>query len=263
MTERARRPHVAPALNVGEKAAEAARQELGLGLESPLSNVLAVVEDLGEVPVTVAEFGNDVAGLYVRRRKLPFIFVNGIHQPVRQRFTLAHEFGHHRMNHRPRVDSVQNVHGTPRDPDEVQANYFAGAFLAPAPAVRNWVERHSEMTVDMEFVVTLASFFGISVMAAIIRLDRGGIISASTAERLKSGVQRKEHHGMPAALGLPTFSDELSRLRDQARLPRLPARMTRSALRANDAGLVTDDELSELLRGGVPNDGDEDDGLPF
>ncbi len=234
----------------GELAADATRQALGLGLDAPIS-VLDAVEDLAGVPVCVAEFQTDVAGLFYRRGGRAYLFVNGVDPVVRQRFTLAHEFGHKQMGHSPRVESTQAMASV--DPQEVQANYFAGALIAPRQAVRNWAARHPGIE-GLELVVCASAWFGLSAEAARIRLQLSGVIAKAQSERLKDQVASGEHHGLRARLGLEAFEDALSALardvRDSRReLPRLPAELVRGARQANAAGLLEEEDMLVLLRG--------------
>ncbi len=244
----------------GEQAANEARQALGLGLDAPIS-VLAAVEDLAGIPVCVAEFDPDVAGLFIRRHGRHYVFVNGTHSVERQRFTLAHEYGHSRMNHAPRVESTDRMYS--KDPQEVAANYFAGAFLAPRQAVRNWVERHPDLDVDLEMVVRVAAFFGTSAEVSRIRLEKAGVLTTTASNRLKQRIKDTEHYGMLARIGISGYADALSRLRRDVEtevrtLPRLPSNMVRKAREAADQDLVEQDELEALLRGTPVADEAED-----
>jgi Zn-dependent peptidase ImmA (M78 family) len=232
-----------------ELAAERTRADLGLGVEAPVADILAAVEDLASIPVTVAALPDHIAGMYVQRRGQPFIFTNGIHIPVRQRFTLAHELGHHVLGHRQRVDASQDVFGRPRDPDEVAANYFAGAFLAPRTAVRNWADRHPDHERDLELVVRAGAFFGVSALTARIRFERAGVLRPAESRRIEQQLREQQHYGMLGYLGVSQLRDELARVHDAGELPRLPARMTAAARRAREAGLIGEDEFEEILQG--------------
>jgi Zn-dependent peptidase ImmA (M78 family) len=237
----------------GERAAEQARHDLGLGLEAPVQ-VLDAVEDLAGIPVCIQTFPGDVAGLFYRRRGRPMLFVNGTHPVERQRFTLAHEFGHVRMAHAPRVESVDKMGS--RDAQEVEANYFAGAFLAPRQAVSNWADRHTDLPVDLEMVVRLGASFGTSAEASRIRLEVAGVIGVTDSQRLKARIANNEHYGMVAALGLSGYADGLSRLKRDVEegtrvLPRLPAVLVATARRARDEELLEEEDHQRLLRGGA------------
>ena len=188
--------------------------------------------------------------MYIRRREQPFIFVNGTHSPVRQRFTLAHELGHHVLNHRQRVDATQDLFGAPKDPDEVAANYFAGAFLVPRTALRNWVDRHPDHAGDLELVVRAGAYFGVS--AAVAPGFAAGARRGAAQGRVRPHQGADPQTGALRADQLPgclPLHDELSRLHARGEFPRLPASMTTAARRAHDAGLIDDDEFAEVLQG--------------
>jgi Zn-dependent peptidase ImmA (M78 family) len=243
---------------LGERAADEARQALGLGLDAPIS-VLDAVEDLAGVPVCVQVFADDVAGLYYRRHGRAYLFVNGAHHVVRQRFTLAHEFGHHHMGHSPRVESTAEMLVS-KDTQEVQANSFAGEFLAPRQAVRNWSERHPDLS-GLELVVRAGAFFGINAEASRIALERAGVIGKAESSRLRGQVASRAHYGLPATLGIDAHQDTLSALAREVEtgrreLPRLPAELVRGARQANSKGLLDDEDMLMLLRGGTPGAGE-------
>lgn len=239
------------AIDEGEDRAYIARQELGLGLDAPIS-VLDAVENLAGVPVCVAAFPQDVAGVFLRRAGRAFLFVNGTQVVVRQRFTLAHEYGHYVMQHAPRIESDAGMRA--KDPQEVQANNFAGAFLAPRQAIHSWVDRHAGPAADLDLVVRLGAFFGISAEAACIRLEKAGVLGTEASEALKIRVRAGEHRGLPSRLGLTPFADSLGRLkvdvdRGARDLPRVPALLVRHARSAHEQGLLDSDELRAVLRG--------------
>src|SRR3954453_20787803 len=105
-------PHVRDAI----AAARTARADYGLGLEGPVHDLLVVVEDTADLPVAILPLGTGVAGAYLVRRGEAFVFLNGSEDVARQRFTLAHELGHHRLGHASVVDGVQTIDGGSDDP---------------------------------------------------------------------------------------------------------------------------------------------------
>jgi Zn-dependent peptidase ImmA (M78 family) len=251
MTVKLVTPRTGPGVHSGEARADAARHELGLGVDAPI-DVLAAVEGVGAVPVCIAEFPSDTAGVFLDQHERKYIFVNGVHPVVRQRFTLAHEFGHAFMNHEPRVETTTAMLSS--DPQEVEANYFAGAFLAPRQAIRNWAERLTSGPSDLELVVMMSAFFGTSAEASRIRLELTGLLPHARGLVVKQAVKAGAHYGMVGSLGLSPFADGLSRLhRDveaQLRdLPRLPAEMVRAAQSARERDLVDDETVEAVLRG--------------
>ena len=98
--------------------------EFGLGQDGPLEDILRGVEQDGGAYVVVLELPEDVAGAYVKRPQMPLLVVNGREWVTRQRFTLAHEFGHFRMGHDGVVDRQVSMSGYDHDPCEVEANAF-------------------------------------------------------------------------------------------------------------------------------------------
>src|SRR4051812_5912977 len=95
-------------LHAGEQAAREARAELGVDPDSPLTDIVRVIEG-HDIPVFLTEMPRDVAGFARRVSPRWFIVANGVHVPRRQRFTLAHELAHARLEHVPRLDRVEHL----------------------------------------------------------------------------------------------------------------------------------------------------------
>lgn len=242
---------MAQAAHVREAIATArtARHELGLGLDQPVHDLLPIVEETADVPVAVLALGTGVAGAYIVRRDQAFIFLNGSEAVTRQRFTLAHELGHHRLGHRAVVDGTEVVDGRTTDPVEQQANAFAGEFLAPEQALRNWMDAHDDPVIDLAVLVRFAVWFGISAPAAYVRLVEVGILQrASQRRQLKRQLDQSQHRGAEKALGLTPVEDQLAQVQRDGALPRLPARLRDNALAAYAAGLIDIDRLALALR---------------
>jgi Zn-dependent peptidase ImmA (M78 family) len=239
------REHVREAI----AAARVAREELGLGLEQPVHDLLRIAEETEKVPVAVLGLGNGVAGAYLVRRSQPFVFLNGAQAVQRQRFTLAHELGHHRLGHAAVVDGVEEVEGRSDEPLEQQANAFAGEFLAPDRALHAWLEANDDPRVDLQVLVRLATWFGISAPAAFVRLDQADILrNARQRQDLKRLLDRGAHGGVQRALGLEPVEDTLARMYRENAYPYVPARLRDNALTAYAAGLIDLDRLAGALR---------------
>lgn len=237
--------HIAEAV----AAARVARQQLGLGLDQPVHDILRVVEETQHLPVAVLRLGEGVAGAYVVRRERPFIFLNGAQPVARQRFTLAHELGHHRLGHVAVVDGVNEVEGRSDEPLEQQANAFAGEFLAPEQALRGWMEANGDPLITIPVLCRLATWFGISAPAAFVRLSQADILRNRRQKRdLQTLLKRGAHRGAERALGLEPVEDTLARISREGELPRVPAVMRDNALAAYAAGLIDLDRLAGALR---------------
>ncbi len=163
--------------NTGAKRAREARGDLGYTREGPLPDVVEAVEERGGAHVVVLDLPEGVAGAYVARADCPLLFVNGHQALSRQRFTLAHEFGHHRMGHASVVDEQRAINGQLHDPNEVRANAFAAEFLLPRDAVRAWGREHVDGPLSLEQVVLLACEYGVSAQVARYGLQNARVLN--------------------------------------------------------------------------------------
>lgn len=137
-----------------------------------------------DVQVVLRDLDDDVSGMLLRRDGRCVIGVNRIHSPLRQRFTVAHELGHLRIHRgRPlildtdtRVNYRNTVSSMATDREEVEANRFAAALLAPEALVRAGVYQTPFRTVG-DLVTRLGRTFALSETAMTYRLMNLGIIS--------------------------------------------------------------------------------------
>jgi Zn-dependent peptidase ImmA (M78 family) len=227
--------HRSPSARQGIRAARAARADLGLTLEEPLDDVLEAVERLAP-PVAVLNLPESVAGAYLCRPGGRVVFVNRVHAVQRQRFTLAHELGHHRLDHPANTfDQPQDLADFSRDPVEVQANWFAAEFLMPLVATRRWVSAHVHEPAHLEHVVRFACDFGISAKAACIRLQTAGSVpDEARGRQLHAEIARNEHLHLAELLGLGFRDDALAAIKDEG--PRIPPALAGGALARYAAG---------------------------
>lgn len=167
------------ASKAGITKARRLREQHGLGLDGPVPDLLALAErDLG-VPVIIPErLPHDLAGAYLPRNGEPVILLNGADGPARMRFTLAHELGHHAFFDHRQADTHAGL-VSPGHWIEVRANAFAAELLMPAPAVVGYTEP------TVETVVAIAARFGVSLLAAAIRLETAGLAGPELKEQLE------------------------------------------------------------------------------
>lgn len=225
--------------NLGAKRARQARAELGLDPAAPLPCVLTAVEEAAGVPVGLVAFGDGIAGYCWRGGDRVILWVNGSHSAPRQRFTLAHEFGHLRCGHDGALppESVETLGGKVTSDVEIQANAFAAEFLAPAVAVRERVTPDP----SLEDVVRLAAHFGISTIAALYRLNTLGLAPryATLKDEIEEGLDTVVWH----RLDPPTPEDLIAAV-SPARLPRLSPTLRGSALGAALDGSASVDDAA-------------------
>lgn len=214
--------------NTGAKRAREAREALGCG-GGPLGDVIQVMEERGGVQVVVLELAQGVAGAYIAKPSLPLVFVNGSQAITRQRFTLAHEFGHFRMGHSSVVDRQVTIGGVQRDPNEVAANAFAAELLMPKEAIKAWARENVRGRLTLEHVVIFAHEYGVSPQAARYAFGTGGVLTDDErAAQLDAEIAEELHIELASYLGLEPLEDRLTEA--VRRMPRIPPPLERSAL---------------------------------
>lgn len=193
----------------GEHEAGAARRELGIGLESPIPDILRLLEDEAGLHVFIVSLPEDgIDGAYQLDRGQPFVLINQKKHPVRKRFTLAHEFGHHRLGHGAQIDSDIDLRDRRRT--EIEANRFAGAFLMPRPAVDDWFSRYEDPELDLEILVRLAVTFNVSAFVARYRLAAvKRLTSPALMARLDKALRANDHWEVTRKLGLMRSTDSI------------------------------------------------------
>ncbi|MFT9408562.1 ImmA/IrrE family metallo-endopeptidase [Acetobacter fabarum] len=124
------------------------------------------------------KFGDlgEVSGLIARQGRHTIVGVNSIQAHTRQRFTLAHEFGHFLLHHDLqshtdvgfRVNYRDRKSSEATDIEEIEANFFAASILMPRP----FLDRMNafEALTDDDQVNRLAEIFDVSVHAMSLRL---------------------------------------------------------------------------------------------
>jgi Zn-dependent peptidase ImmA (M78 family) len=232
--------------NRGAKRGREARDQLGLGQDGPLDDVLDVVEQRGGAHALVLKLPDDVAGAYLKRPGRPMLVVCGTEYVPRQRFTLAHEFGHFRMGHEAVIDKPEVIFGgRSHDPHEVQANAFAAEFLVPKKAMRAWLAaRPPGSKITLEHVVELACEYGVSAKMMRIRLATTECITdQALSRRLDAEIEDKFHLELVDRLGLTPLTDSLTAAAQH--LPRLPGSIRNSQLGDLLLGRETPESIAE------------------
>ena len=139
-----------------------------------------IAKNLG-IAVRFSPLDQELSGMALIKDGVSVIGVNALHHPNRQRFTIAHELGHHIL-HRELIDGTVHVdngftlwrgelatQGTDRV--EVQANAFASELLMPKQFISQ-IEGIESLDIDDEVgMKALAKRFRVSVTALQNRLS--------------------------------------------------------------------------------------------
>jgi Zn-dependent peptidase ImmA (M78 family) len=232
--------------NTGAKRGREARDDLGLTREGPLPDLLAIVEDAG-AHVVVLDLPVGVAGAYIAEPNTPLLFVNGDQWIARQRFTLAHEFGHFRMGHESVVDKQVAISGYLHDANEVCANAFAAEFLMPKKAIAQWgIENVRTGEPTLEHVCLLAAEYGVSAQAARYALDTAAVLTNFKRKaQLDDEIKQELHIELFKQLGLEPLEDELAAA--SARRPRIPRALRDTAVGDLLAGEINLDGFAKRM----------------
>jgi Zn-dependent peptidase ImmA (M78 family) len=162
-------PYVVKDLKDVELAAHKLRDDWKLG-NDPIPNFSEFLEDRG-IKTIYFILPASVAGVtcFVNReglRKVPVIVINEDITGERQRFTLAHELGHLVLDNQSKIEN-ENI-----------CNYFAGAFLMPDRILWATLGKHRS-SISVGELISLKTFFGVSIQAIVFRCKNLGIISNS------------------------------------------------------------------------------------
>jgi Zn-dependent peptidase ImmA (M78 family) len=237
-------------LHPGEKLARATLRRYGLTSNQPMADLLGTIEGQARVPVLLDRFNDaEIAGVLLRQAGgESFIAVNADHLPVRQRFTLAHEWGHIEAGHTPRLELTAELFGSPsQDPQEVEANYFAAELLAPREAVEQWfIEHNLDGDVDGAAVAQMAMQFGIAFPTACYRLERAGVINPGHKKKLVATL-KAEGRSYARRFESGQLQDALDTTWDAGAYPRTPQITSDYAAQALEANLVDQEEYEEII----------------
>lgn len=146
------------------------------------------------VPLLFREL-EPLMGAYLRENGNPGIILTTRRPLGQQRFTAAHELGHHILNHDPHADDDSILRRAPDragdyarlPPEEQEADAFASYFLVPDWLIttlmqrQNWSPQHFQ---DPGTVYQLALRLGASYRATLFALARNKVIGSGVRAQL-------------------------------------------------------------------------------
>lgn len=131
-----------------------------------------------ELEVELAPLGK-VAGALRLGDDGAVIYVNESQPVVRQRFSIAHEYGHYLLHHRAVLDGEAGATATVR---ELEADRFAALLLVPLPWLDALVPQappDAPPMTDQRLTLKLASRFNVS--PSCMRRALAGLVAARSA----------------------------------------------------------------------------------
>jgi len=147
------------------------------GVENPPVPIEKIAKSLG-VTIQYAHFDDALSGMAFVRDGMSIIGVNSLHHPNRQRFTIAHELGHHVLHaeilqSEVHVDKVvlnrNKTSAQGVDLKEIEANAFAAEILMPSDWIDNLIYEGVDVGDELK-IAMLAKKFRVSTAALQFRL---------------------------------------------------------------------------------------------
>jgi len=219
-------------------ASYVARIDQPLGRLSTSQLMTAVERQFGVV-VQVAELPAGTDGLSYEDDDARIIVLAPTDQPLRQRFTLAHEVAHIAFGD-ARQGVLEERMWETKTKEEKRANSFAAAFLAPAHEIKNVLGGRAAEDV----FPSLVERFQLSPDAMAWRLLNEKFIDDHTCEQLRGGSARSVY----MKLGKPAEYVELSTTSQEPR-PAWP--IVNAYVDAYRSGDITAKPVAKLLGWGV------------
>lgn len=146
---------------------------------SDKANVATDLEKIAicrKINIISHSFSDDTSGVFYQKRGQLYLGVNELHPETRQRFTIAHEIGHHILHsddilHRDdkEIDRVY-FRSEVQSREETEANFFAAELLMPEVLIDKCIEN------GIEYVDDLAAYFKVSDDAMRYRLINLGYL---------------------------------------------------------------------------------------
>jgi len=170
----------------GIRAAQREHQRLG----TDFTNRVEIFDVIGNERIWLLfqRFGN-LYGAYQRYGDATGIVVNSQHPRSLQRYTAAHEYGHHVLGHTVSADDETRIHRRSQDPREIAAQAFAGEFLMPLQLV-NYTLRTMGLSGKYLPLTSLQVYqfgleLGISYSAAVTQLVGQYKLTVAAGQQLR------------------------------------------------------------------------------
>lgn len=166
-----------------ERARRFARSILQeFGVSTPPVPVERIIKSR-KIALQYAPLDEDLSGMAYIKDGVGIIGVNALHHPNRQRFSAAHELGHHVLHSSEISQAVHvdkgirvlfrdDVSALGTEPMEVEANAFASELLIPEGLLAAALEGEGVDLEDEAAIEALARRFRVSPAAMRFRLTR-------------------------------------------------------------------------------------------
>ena len=128
-------------------------------------------------------------GAYQRYGETAGIVINAQHPLTLQRYTAAHEYGHHVLGHAASADDEHRITRRSQDLQEIAAQAFAGEFLMPLQLVNYTLRTMGlggrDVSLTPRQVYQLSLELGVSYSAAVWQLVGQRKLTVGAGQRLR------------------------------------------------------------------------------
>lgn len=215
-----------------------ARQALGLAAHEPI-DIIKILRENADISFVIRPFSTSLSGMFIRMSASQIIVINSSKSLGHQTFTVAHEYYH--LIYDKGMSSRVCATGKFNDPSpsEVEADYFAANLLMPAEALDNRLTKRlsRRKELQLEDVIHLEQYFGVSHKAMLVRLVQLQYISKNQFEQMQqvSVIQAARVLGYDDAIYRPTNKEQI--ISPYAEMAKL----------ATDRGFITSGKYEQLL----------------
>ena len=229
-----------PIERFAERQAIEQRHRLGFGDREPIGSLRKTLDEIG-VHVFIDGLDSKLAGLYAYIENFGYcILVNRRHPQARRRWTIAHEYGHFLFDRDRRgVDYAEPMQRKPEN--ERFADAFAMHFLMPSEGVQRRFHDIYQQKGDVSVgdVLRIADYYGVSLMAMVLRLESLGLIRRNSWDAIKaSGAKVRD---IRAESGIEEIGDQ-----DSVEI--FPDRYLMLAIEAWSSEKITTSQFAKLMR---------------
>ncbi len=166
------------------------RKKLGEDEYSPI-DIFQLAQSIEKLTLILYPFGKNISGICYRGAESNVIMINSDMSIGRQRFSLAHELYHLYFDdeNTSKVSMTQIGNG---DENEKNADQFASYLLVPPSSLydmlQNYKSKNGKIHLNVEDVIKIEQYYGVSHKAMLYRLYNDGVIHSSQMSAMETGI---------------------------------------------------------------------------
>ena len=175
-------------MSLSNKAREL-RENLGVDADSPV-DIFALVQNIEDLSLIFYPLSKNISGACYKGEDSKLILINSNMSVGRQRFSLAHELFHAYYDENMETSLSLSQIGS-GDEREKEADQFASYFLLPQYSLEKIIKNKNNKRMDLEDIIRLEQYFGLSHQAMLYRLLDEGFISKDEKNSMQTGIISK------------------------------------------------------------------------